>query len=107
MNHLDLDALCDVLAGAADDEQTTHVGTCVPCRAELADLDRAQASVTEALRALTDPPVPASVIDRLDAALAAERTPKVATATVTPLGAAPSRRTAWLPWTGGVAAASM
>jgi hypothetical protein len=103
--HLDLDALCDVLAGVATETQTTHAHDCADCRARLAELAGAPTTVPTALAGLTAPPIPDDLVARLDAALLAERTPKVATATVTPIGAAPSRRTRWLPWAGGVAAA--
>lgn len=107
-DHLDLDALCDVLAGVADDQQAAHARGCDACRARLSELDAAQAAVTVTLAALPAPPVPDALVARLDAVLAAERPPvRVATATVTPLGAAPSRRTAWVPWAGGVAAAAV
>jgi hypothetical protein len=103
MSHLDLDVLADVLVGVVQPE---HLSTCVSCQERLEQLSAAQGTVFAALAAVPTPPIPAELIARLDAALALERAPKVAAATVTPLSAARSRRTPWLAWAGGIAAAS-
>lgn len=96
--HLDLDALADVLAGGHD----PHLDTCEPCRARLAELSSALPAVSVALAALPDPPVPPDLEQRLTDALAATRTPT--TAEVLPMG---RRRTRWLPVLGAVAAAAV
>jgi hypothetical protein len=109
--HLDLDALADVLAG----EPSAHLDGCADCRAALAELEAAIAPVSASLLLLGESPIPADVVARLDAALAAEHAPvspasgeagpvqRPAAATVTPLAA---RRVRWLPAAAGVAAAA-
>lgn len=118
--HLDLDALADHLAGELD--ATSHLIACPGCRARLAELEAAERMVIVALASLSAPPMPAALVDRLAAVLAAEpdrRSPAarpegpgtadlpaapdvpaaadvraVASATVTPLA---GRRRRWLP----------
>ncbi len=110
MSHLDLDALADVLVGV---ETTEHLSTCASCQARLEELSAAQGTVAAALAAVPAPPIPAELIARLDAALAAEQMPIVATATavatasasVTVIVGGRSRRTSLWAIAGGVAAA--
>jgi hypothetical protein len=70
VNHLDLDALADLLVGAGTAGQAEHLRSCHTCTQHLADLDLAQAPVTEALSALPAPEVPAALAARLAAATA-------------------------------------
>ena len=70
MNHLDLDALADLLVGAGTAGQADHLRSCPACTQHLTDLDLAQAPVTEALSALPAPEVPAALAARLAAATA-------------------------------------
>ena len=67
--HLDLDGLCDVLAGEGAHAQVGHVSSCADCRAALAEVEQAQEPVRAALAALPPPEVPADLAARLDAAL--------------------------------------
>jgi hypothetical protein len=69
-DHLDLDALADVLA--TDAEPPAHLADCPRCTADLAELRTAQDAVRERLAALPDPPMPDGLADRIAAALAAE-----------------------------------
>ncbi len=91
--HLSLDELADVLAGEGDDR---HLADCADCTGRLAELQAAELAVVARLAALPDPPLPADLARRLDAALTAERPlqPAAGGATVTPL--APRRRQ-WVP----------
>jgi len=73
VNHLDLDALADLLVGAGTAGQADHLRSCPTCTQHLADLDLAQAPVTEALSALPAPEVPAALAARLAAAATAPR----------------------------------
>jgi hypothetical protein len=97
--HLDLDALADVLA---DGSEPAHLATCEHCRARLAELEAALPRVSAALGTVADPEPPAGLDARLTAAVAAERSP--AQADVLPLV---RRRTRWLPALGAVAAAAV
>ncbi|HEU0101078.1 MAG TPA: hypothetical protein VFR07_02030 [Mycobacteriales bacterium] len=67
--HLDLDGLCDLLAGEGEQTQLGHVARCPECSQALADLEQAQEPVRAALAALPLPEVPADLTARLDAAL--------------------------------------
>jgi len=96
--HLDVDALADVLAGA----RNAHLDTCETCRTRLAELSHALPQVSGALAALPDPAVPPGLERRLSAALAEARRPTQAD--VLPLT---RRRTRWLPALGAVAAAAV
>jgi hypothetical protein len=98
--HLDLDALADVLAGAKDD---AHLGDCAACTARLRDLEHALPGVAASLAALPVPEEPADLGERLERVLAAERAP--GGATVVPLAA--RRRTRWMPVLGAVAAVAL
>ena len=116
--HADLDLLADVLAGEAPADA---LGDCADCRAALAELTAADAAVAAALGGLADPPVPADVAARLDAAIAAEPRRVVAagdvedatrttaagatTGTVTTLPSGPARRRSVPSWLGAAAAA--
>jgi len=113
--HLDLDGLADHLAGETDAGE--HLSACGGCTARLAELEAADRMVAAALRLLSDPPMPADVVDRITVALRAELpsgavVPDLAVlpgvvggATVTPLlTARVARRRAWLP---SVAAAAV
>jgi hypothetical protein len=103
--HLDLDALADVLAGEA---RPDHLADCAVCRTALAELEAALGPVDAALAALPAPEVPAQLVARLDAAVARERraASAVPAATVTPLAGRLPRRSRWLPGAGAVAAAA-
>jgi hypothetical protein len=96
--HLDLDALADVLA---DGHEPEHLQGCESCRARLSELGTATAAVSGSLAALAPPELPEGLADRLAAAVDAERAP--APANVLPLQ---PRRTRWLPALGAVAAAA-
>lgn len=88
--HLDLDALADLLAGEGSETAVAHLSTCAACSGALADLDAAGAPVTAALGALPDPPPPPGLDDRLTAALASAG--PVAPAPVVTSGAGNARR---------------
>lgn len=108
--HLDLDALADALAAkdaepadAPEAADRAHLASCRSCTSRLAELQAAEARVVSALAGLATPPVPADVVDRLRAALAAEGPleparpgPSSGGATVTPMPAQRLRRR-WLP----------
>jgi hypothetical protein len=87
--HLDLDGLADVLAGEGDE---AHVRSCAACADALAELAAADASVTAALAALPEVPLPPGLSLRLTRALQEERRREVA-------AVRPQRRRAptWLP----------
>jgi hypothetical protein len=115
-SHLDLDALADLLAGL---EPPAHLAGCTGCQARLAELSTALGSVTQALRALPEPELPAGLTDRLLATLAstaaqASATPPVGapvaaapgTATVVPLAGRRTGTPRWMLAAGGVAAAA-
>ncbi|MCA1712486.1 MAG: hypothetical protein LC789_12960 [Actinobacteria bacterium] len=87
--HLDLDALADVLAG---DDEPAHLADCASCRGRLIELRTADEQIRAELAALPDPPLPEGLGARLDAAFAAER-PSV---TTLPVRTAP-RPGRWLP----------
>jgi hypothetical protein len=101
VNHLDLDALADLLVGAGTAGQADHLRSCHTCTQHLADLDLAQAPVTEALSALPAPEVPAALAARLAAAATAPR----AAASVVVLPLAPHRHRHRLAAAAGIAAA--
>ena len=104
MTHVSLDDLADLHVGEASTEVAAHVAGCADCTARLSELESALGPVAAALAALPDPEVPADVVARLDALTP----PTIATGTVVPLQAAPSRRTtSWLPALGAVAAAAV
>jgi hypothetical protein len=96
--HLDLDALADVLA---DGQEPAHLAGCADCRARLDDLRTAAADVSGQLAALEAPAMPAGLGGRLAAAIEQERSP--GPTNVLPLQ---RRRTRWLPALGAVAAAA-
>lgn len=90
--HLDLDALADVLTGEPSLGAEEHVAGCARCRTALSDLRAAQAEVAGALAALAAPAMPADVAGRLhDALRTAAATAGGATTTVTPFPRAESR----------------
>lgn len=68
--HLDLDALADVLAGVAAPE---HLDTCTACRSRLAELSAALPAVAASLAALPPAVEPAALADRVSASLASAR----------------------------------
>ena len=68
-DHLDLDALADVLAGERADDG--HLSRCAFCAQRLGELSAAQEGVVAALAALPDPALPDGFEARLAAALAA------------------------------------
>lgn len=128
--HLDLDALADLLVEVGDDSHAAHLEGCSDCRARLAELSAAQPAVSSSLGLLDLPEEPADLAARVDAALAAEATftptttptttptatpttTPTATADVLPLearagGRAGQRsRTRWLPALAGVAAVAV
>jgi len=84
VNHLDLDALADLLVGAGTAGQADHLRSCHTCTQHLADLDLAQAPVTEALSALPAPKVPAAIAARLAAATAPRAAASVVVLPLTP-----------------------
>ena len=96
--HLDLDALADVLAGEHEPE---HLAGCAGCRARLDELAADLPRVSQALAEAPLPEMPADLPGRLVAALAAERASSGGD--VLPLV---RRRTRWLPALGAVAAAA-
>ena len=104
--HLDLDALADVLVGEAPSAVSLHARTCSVCAADLAALAAAQAPVAAALAAAPEPALPAGLDARLAAAVAHARAdpPGARSVTVVPLAA---RRRRWQPWAGGLAAAAV
>ena len=83
--HLDLDALADVLAdgpyghgdgggtGRSSGERAAHLASCAGCTGRLTELEVAVGHVAGALAALPEPELPAGLAERLDAAMAAER----------------------------------
>ena len=68
--HLDLDALADVLAGERPDDP--HLASCAACRARLAELAAADTAVLASLGGLADPPLPDGLAERLHRSLADE-----------------------------------
>ena len=107
--HLDLDALADLLVEAGDDAAAVHLESCADCRARLAELSAALPAVTSSLGLLDEPAEPADLAARLEAALARETAPRAGrTPDVLPLATASRARsrTRWLPALAGVAAAA-
>lgn len=92
--HLDLDELADVLVGVSD---SAHVDGCPACRAGLAELRAADEQVRAQLGALPDPPLPAGLADRLDAALAALAAERPGSVTTLPAARPPRSANRWLP----------
>jgi len=73
--HLDVDALADVLSG---EPEPPHLRSCAQCRSALAELDEASSQVSAQLRALGALPsatLPADLLSRLTAAVAASPPP--------------------------------
>jgi anti-sigma factor RsiW len=70
--HLDYEALADFAEGILDDDTATsteeHLAGCDDCRRRAAEV----AEVSRVLARAPTPPMPAHLVDRLDAALAAE-----------------------------------
>ena len=70
--HLDYDALADLAEGILDEDAATsaqaHLSDCAQCRDRAAEV----AEVTRVLAEAPVPPMPAHLIERLDAAIAAE-----------------------------------
>jgi hypothetical protein len=96
--HLDVDALADVLAGGHE----PHLDGCDACRSRLAELSAALPAVTAALAALPDPVPPADLEQRLTRAL--EQARRGSGGDVLPLV---RRRARWLPALSAVAAAAV
>ena len=71
--HLDLDALADVLAAERSDDP--HLPHCASCRQRLSELEQAQERVAAALAALPEPALPDGLERRLAAALRDPRGP--------------------------------
>ena len=69
-DHLDLDALADVLAGERPDD--AHLRRCASCADRLAELQDAEVAVVASLATLPDPPLPDGLAARIEAALRAE-----------------------------------
>lgn len=106
-DHLDLDALADVLAGVAAPE---HLDTCASCRARLAELSAALPAVSASLAALPTPPEPPDLPGRVHAALAAEHAeqrPTAGPADVVPLAARRTRSAQLWKVAAGIAAAAV
>jgi hypothetical protein len=97
--HLDLDALADVLA---DGHEPGHLSTCPACQARLAELASALPGVVQVLAALPEPDPPADLEGRISADLAREAAPS-------PSNVLPMTRpkTRWLPALAGVAAVAV
>ncbi len=107
--HLDLDALADLLVGegAKDGSDSVHLAGCADCAGRLSELADAQGAVTASLAALSAPALPDDVASRITTCLASEPalTPAGGTrtatagagATVTPLEPRRRARRAWLP----------
>jgi len=106
--HLDLDALADALE--AEPVARGHLVRCPACAARLEELRAAEADVAASLAALPPPIMPAGLVERIQAALAAEpplsptagRARAAGAATVTPLPRSSRRRARrdapfWLP----------
>ena len=92
--HLDLDELADVLAGAAD----PHVDGCAQCRADLAELRAIDDDVRSRLALLPTPALPPDVAERLDDALAQEPPfTESGSGAVTTLPVRRDRAQRWLP----------
>lgn len=128
--HLDLDALADVLAGEPAAHLGAHLATCASCRAAVSEFEAALAPVQAALVELPTPELPDAVAVAVEDVIAEERrasatdravpstppavpaattppaVPAVPAATVTPMAAGRDRRTRWLPIASGVAAAA-
>lgn len=110
-DHLDLDALADLLADLLvdlDGTDRTHLDACQACQARLAELSHALPAVSAALATVTVPAEPADLAGRLDAALAREARAAasvVPAADVIPL--ATRTRARWLPALAAVAAAAV
>ncbi len=119
--HLDLDALADVLAGQGGDETggssvgtagggTAHLSACADCAQRLRELEAAQAAVSASLACLPPPAMPPEIAVRLSAALAAAPRAGAASTTgtsgTTEARVAPldGRRRATRPWLPAVAA---
>jgi anti-sigma factor RsiW len=70
--HLDHEALADFAEGILDDATATtaeeHLADCADCRKRAAEV----AEVSRVLAEAPTPPMPAHLVDRLDAAIAAE-----------------------------------
>lgn len=74
-DHLDLDALADALAAESDlagSGSPSHLVGCPTCTSRLSELRGAEDSVRASLSKLTDPSMPAGLVERITAALAAE-----------------------------------
>lgn len=95
--HLDLDALADTLAGEGAGYDA-HLSRCDACSDRLAELAVAEISVTAALVSLPPPSMPAELVERITAALAAEQPAASVPGTVIPLaGRQPRGLRRWLP----------
>jgi hypothetical protein len=105
--HLDQDALADVLADEPAAGALDHLQECDLCAASLSELRKALGLVAATLAALPEPAFPDGLAERLDSAIAKERRALSAgTATnVVPLVA--TRRRNLLPLAGGLAAAAV
>ncbi|GAB2840596.1 hypothetical protein GCM10022221_44990 [Actinocorallia aurea] len=77
VRHYDLDVLADLAEGLLDDETTTavrgHLEACARCASQVPDPTEMN-DVTRVLAAAPLPPLPTSLVARLDAALLAEAT---------------------------------
>lgn len=110
--HLDLDALADLLAGEGTEQQVAHVGACAVCAFALEELDGVQRPVQALLAALPVPAMPPDLVDRLVAGLRGEGAAGAARPGLEPGGAAggslvvrlPQRSAAASPWLRSAAA---
>lgn len=102
--HLDLDALADVLAG---DPEPKHLADCAGCRSRLDELATDLPLVSQALADMPLPEMPADLPGRLLDALAAER--EAEALVPPPVDVLPLRpqRTRWMPALGAAAAAAV
>jgi hypothetical protein len=85
--HLDLDALADLLAGEGTGE--AHVETCPDCAGRLDELAAAEVELAASLALLPPPELPPGLADRIAAALSAEP-PREVTAGSRRLGTVPA-----------------
>jgi len=98
-DHLDLDALADVLANG---DEPAHLAGCTACQDRLAELGAALPAVTAALASAPLPELPPGLAQRLSSAIA--EAGRAAPSNVLPMTRS---RTRWLPVLGAAAAAAV
>jgi hypothetical protein len=112
--HLDLDAMADVLADDAPLGAEEHVAGCAACRAAVDELRTASAQVTQQLAALPAVPMPSDLADRLpgllrgdDGAGADDAAAAATTVTPFPTAAADETRSNPARWLAAAAAVAV